>query len=517
MSSLGIYFGPKVISLVETKGRRLINDIQIPQTTISEGELEEKVPAEVKLIGIIALFKEELRKNKIEAKEATLCLSGKDLVVRTFEIPMLPREELKSAINFEVKKYIPFRVEDLISDFQLKFDKISHSNLVLFIGLKKEALDRYLSILSQLDIKINAVEYAAFSILRCLKLSGASDKGIIGIIGADLEKKDEVNFTVLEDGFPLFSRDITLINGPQALEKSEEAGLSTTLEKLKTEIRVSLDYYHRKFTTKDIKKLYLFASQDYHSDLEAFLKDLGLSVKFIDIVRFTHKPIPYSLSFIKGYSSSLSKTIKTNISVNLLAAKERAQLTKEKVVEKEIISLLRGLKLDYRLVTLGLLICIATFGWGLYRMQPLRQELNRIIGLRLHVTTINPSATYQELTNIDSEYKRKLNALDNLIKKQLYATEPLDAIPRAIPQGVWLTNFSLNKKEQGKAELILGGTAYLSDSDKEFEAVNKFIVNLKEDAEFNKYFKEINITFLDHGQLDQSTKATNFSISCKAY
>ena len=115
MSSLGIYFGPKVISLVETKGRRLINDIQIPQTTIFEGELEEKVPAEVKLIGIIALFKEELRKNKIEAKEATLCLSGKDLVVRTFEIPMLPREELKSAINFEVKKYIPFRVEDLIS------------------------------------------------------------------------------------------------------------------------------------------------------------------------------------------------------------------------------------------------------------------------------------------------------------------------------------------------------------------------------------------------------------------
>ncbi len=124
MSSLGIYFGPKLINIVETKGRKPVRDIEVPQTTISAGELEEKVPADVKTIEIIALFKDELRRNKIDARESTICLSGKDLIIRTFEIPVLPREELQSAINFEVKKYIPFKVEDLISDFQLKFDKL---------------------------------------------------------------------------------------------------------------------------------------------------------------------------------------------------------------------------------------------------------------------------------------------------------------------------------------------------------------------------------------------------------
>jgi len=65
MNSLGIYFGPKVISIVETKGRRLINSALIPQSTISTGELEEKVPIEVKSTSIISLIKDELDKNKI--------------------------------------------------------------------------------------------------------------------------------------------------------------------------------------------------------------------------------------------------------------------------------------------------------------------------------------------------------------------------------------------------------------------------------------------------------------------
>lgn len=517
MSALGIYFGPKVISIVETIGRKIINNIQIPQSTISAGELEEKVPAEVKIIGIIALFKEELRKNRIEAKEATLCLSGKDLVVRTFEIPLLPKEELKSAINFEVKKYIPFKVEDLISDFQLKFDKINRSNLALFIGIKKETLDRYFSILSQLNIKINAIEYSAFSVLRCLKLSGASDKGIMGIIGVDLERKDEVNFTVLEDGFPLFSRDITLINGPEQLEKPEEAQPALTLEKLKTEIRVSLDYYHRKFSSKNIKKIFLFTDQETHSELEAFLTDLGLSVKFIDVSRLTRRPMPYSLSFIKGYSSSLYRAVKTNIAVNLLAAKEKALITKEKIAQKEIVSFLRGFKLDSRVVALGIIICIAAFGWGLYRIYPLRQELKNVISARIQPATINADSSYEALTNLDSEYKRKLDALNSLIKKQLFAAELLDVIARTLPKGAWLTNVTLDNKEQGKTELVLEGMVSLSDTGKEFETVNEFVANLKEDPGVNKYFKNVNIASLDKRQVGQSTAVTNFLISCKAY
>ena len=52
-----------------------------------------------------------------------------------------------------------------------------------------------------------------------------------------------------------------------------------------------------------------------------------------------------------------------------------------------------------------------------------------------------------QLKDINSAYISRLNKLDALIKKQLYLTQALDSIPRSIPEGVWLTKFSLDKKE----------------------------------------------------------------------
>jgi len=55
-----------------------------------------------------------------------------------------------------------------------------------------------------------------------------------------------------------------------------------------------------------------------------------------------------------------------------------------------------------------------------------------------------------------------------------------------------------------------------ADSDKEFAALNQFVMNLKGNPEFSKYFKEINITSLDRRQLGNLTTVI-FLISCKIY
>jgi len=511
MNALGIYFGPKIISIVETKGRRLINNIQISQLAILSGDLEEKVPEEVKMV---AFFKDELRRNKIEAKEAALILSGKDLIIRTFEMPIMPHAELKSAVNFEAKKYLPFKVEDLISDFQVELDKPNRRNLILFVGIKKETLEKYLSIASQLDLQLASIEYSGFSILRLLKLAPLSDKGIIGLISVDFQEEEEVNFTVLENGFPLFSRDINLMFGPEEVGENREKEPGVVLEKLKTEIRVSLDYYHRKFPTKEIKKIFFISDRAHRSDLETSTNEIGLSTQFIDVARFISKPVAFSLSFLKAYSGSLAKIIKANLKINLLSAKIRA--AEEISMPMKPASLITDLRIESRVVILGLLICLATFIFGKYRMLLFQRELNSIIGMRPQVFTVNPKAGYEELANIDSEYKRKIDTLDNLIKKQLYLTEPLNIIPLTIPKGVLLNSLSFNKKEQDMSDLILEGVAYLADSDKEFALVTKFLSNLKENSEFSKYFKEIDISYLDRGQFDNLT-ATKFSIYCRTY
>jgi len=509
--SIGIYFGPKLISLVENKGRKIVKQATISRIALSEGELEEKVPEEVK---IVAVFNDELRRNQIEAKEATISLSGRDLIVRTFELPTLPPNELGNAVNFEAKKYIPFKVEDLVSDFQVEYDRRNRKNLVLFVGIKKEALDKYLSILKQLNIKVNNIDYSAFSVLRLLKLAGLGNRGVVAIISTDIQEEDEANFTVLENGFPVFSRDISLLSssagGPA---RPEEADSGMVLEKLKTEIRISFDYYHRKYPNKNIESVYLVANENYRMDLESFMKDMDLSFRFVDISKIIGSREPFSLSLIKGYGASLSKIVKTNLKINLLAPKAKITPAKKISIAPEQPSLFTDLRVDPRVITLGIVFCIAAFGYGFYRTLPVRNELAKIIGSRPKVENVDPEANYEDLKKIDSEYMNKIKSLDGLIKKQLYLTEMLDIIPRNIPEDMWLTDFSF-QQEESKAELSLRGFVYLGDNDKELTLLNSFITKLKEVPAFSKYFKEIFLVSAERSAFQKIT-VTSFTILCR--
>ncbi|MFA5096197.1 MAG: PilN domain-containing protein [Candidatus Omnitrophota bacterium] len=514
MSDLGIYFGPKAIDVSETKGKKLANNIQIPLIGISGNELDEKVPTEIKLV---AVFNDAFRRNKIEAKEANLCLSGKDLIIRTFEIPILPKEELQGAINFEAKKYIPFKVEELISDYQVEVDKLSRTNIVLFMGIKKDTLDKYFSILNQLNIKINSIEYSGFSTLRVLKLAGAREEGIIAILCFDSRGEDEISFTVLDNGFPLFSRDINLSGTPGDLEQpGTEAALSP--ERLKAEIRVSMDYYHRKFPGKAIKNIFLVSSQEWRQEFESFINELGLPSKFIDIPRMINRPTVFSSGFVKSYSAAMFKSIPIRIKLNLAETKARAlKVGAAGTPGPDILAFIKKIKFDFRVIALGILICVAAVVHGVFfQSVPLNQELNKVLTRRAEVARVSPTATYEELNSITAKNKKTLDRLYNLIGKQLYVTDVLDILPRALPEGVWLTRLHLVKKEGGMAELTLEGMSYLADSSNEFQAINKFFNNLGNNASFRKYFKDINIVSVDQAQFT-GTPVSTFLISCKTY
>jgi len=438
MNALGFYFGPKFISVISSSGKKILNNIQIPTSTFQSTDLEEKVPDEVK---IVAIFQDELRRNKIQGKEAGITLSSKDLIVRTFEMPVLPANELASAINFEAKKYLPFRVEELILDYQLSFDKVSRKNLIALMGIKKEALEKYRSIFRQLNIEISSIEYSAFSLLRLMKLTGLSDKGVVAVACVDMTGEDEINFAVLDNGFPLFSRDITLVGGPgeQPAPAAPGEEAETILDKLKSEIRVSLDYYKRKFAAKSPEKVVFISGPDYQPDLGTFIKDMGLGVEFLDI-RFLGKSIPFSLNLLKGYSVSLNKSIKTK--VVLSATKAKTVPAKEALAKIELATLLSGLKVDTRWIIAGVLMVAATFGYGLFNIMSAQKEIQAVKALRPATTVANPEASYEELAGVNNDYRNKIETLDNLIKKQLYLTSPLDAIPRLAPEGIWLSGFS---------------------------------------------------------------------------
>lgn len=510
MNSLGIYFGTNTIGLVESKGKKLVNNVIIPQVNISAGDFEEKVPVDIKMI---ALLKDAFRTYRINSNAATICVSGQDLIIRTFEIPAIPQNELRSAINFEVKKYIPFKLEELIYDFQVEPDKKSKTSMVLFVGVKKEVLDGYISVSKQLNLKVNAIEYSAFSLQRFLRLSGATEAGVVACLCFDLNNEDEINFMVFENGFPLFTRDIILTAGGRDLDKNNAGDLMAKQEKLKNEIRVSQEYYRRKFPENEIKKFFVISGTQMHEDLGVFFSESGQAVKFVDCSKVLGRGAAYSSVISKSFGAAIFKEFPLKVKVNLLAARLKADKGLGGV---DVSAFLQGFKLDPKVVFLGILICVVTFGYGILKKQPAREELGKIIGKRPKVITVSVDDSYESLSDTDKKFKNKLDSLDKLIKNQFYATYPLDIIPRALPKGVWLTNFSLTQKDDGKLELTMDGLVYLGDSDKEFEAAGAFLSNLRSDKIFSKYFTEITIASVDRKQFLDSAAAV-FSIVCRNY
>ncbi|MDD2751861.1 MAG: pilus assembly protein PilM [Candidatus Omnitrophica bacterium] len=509
-NSLGIYFGPKLISIVESKGKKIINYLKIPRSSLTESELEEKVPEDVKLI---AVFTDELRKNKIDAKEVVVSLSGKDLIVRTFELPILPVSELVTAVNFEVKKYIPFKVEEIVSDFQVNIDKAANKSIVLFVGVKKDVLDKYLSIFKQLGVKVANIEYSAFSILRFLKLSAIGNKGMVALVSADSREEDEANFTVLDNGFPVFSRDISL-GSTEEPAKTAELGDSSTgqLEKLKTEIRISLDFFNRKFPMKKIENIVFVADESYRYDLEFFMKEMELPFTFIDIFKYIGKAQFFSLSFIKGYGASLAKTIAGNLKLNFLSQRPKSKPIVSGL-KSEGMGLLSGIKLDFRIVVLGLLICAGVFALSLSRIAAKQKEVDQIISARPVIKGVSAELSPEELAKTSSDYKNKITIIDNLLKKQAYLTTPLEVIAKSIPEDMSLKDFSLQKAKDGKNDLNLRGIVYLGDSEKELNLVNTFVAKLRENPSFTKLFKDIRIISVEQKDNGRVT-VSNFNISC---
>jgi len=508
--NLGIYFGAKVIAIVETKGRKIASSIKIPLSAIYSSGLEEKVPDDIK---IVAICKDELRKNGMNIKTACVGLSGKDLIIRTFEVPSLPRNELANAVNFEARKYIPFKIEDLFYDFQIQFDSAAKKNRVLFIGIKRETFNKYLSILSQLGIEPRAIEYSGFSTLRLLKLAGVRTKGVVGVVNLDFNEDDEVNFTVLEEGFPLFSRDISLAAGPMGVPE-ESVPQEVIMEKLKTEIRISLDYYERTYHSKAITHIFIISGQERREELEVLIKEIGFSVQTIDINKIIGKTeVPFSLSLLKSYSVSLAKTIGINLKASLLAARARTKTEKARTIGVEKMPLLANLKVYPQVLALAVLICAATFVLGYFRIQPLKKELQDTIANRPKGQASMANAGYDELIRTEKDYKNEVEILENLLKKQMYFTELLDVLPKIASDNMFFEEFSV-QKDNRKTEFELAGRVDLPDNDSEFQAVNNLLANLKRNQLFSRYFEKIAIDNLKR-ETDDKTKTSfaTFSVS----
>jgi type IV pilus assembly protein PilM len=198
----------KVAEITIGKGEPILSNlgiVHIPDGVIRDGEVEDGVT-------LAESLKELWGLTGIKDKSVTLGVANQRVIVRPIELPYMEKEELDSALRFQVQEFIPIPIEDAILDFDIieEFMTAEEERMltVLLVAAHKDMIQTFIEVLRSAGLSLSAIDLKAFAIPRALiplgVLQGGYEEGeavCLINVGAGM-----TNITILKDNIPRFAR-----------------------------------------------------------------------------------------------------------------------------------------------------------------------------------------------------------------------------------------------------------------------------------------------------------------------
>ena len=484
-TAVGIYISSKYVDIVELGGSKgapkLLNFTrqEIPKASPAQPE-ESNAADKPKENPLSAVIRDALSKTSIDTKDVYTVLPSSDAMIRYFDMPSLPRSEQRQAIKFEAKKYIPFKLDDIVSDFKVISSATSKSKMsVFYIAATKANLNSHMDILTAAGTKTVGVDIIPFSLIRVLLLAKKTDnKENIAVLYLDNDREN-ATIHIMEAGMPFMSRDI----------KIQSDDKDALFEKLSSDIRVSIDYYQRQKPKAEISKI-LVCGESIFTGVDAYiseeLKIITETLEDLSIVK-AKEQLPTSAIIAAG--TAFEGLGKSNYSVNLSPV--ATAITKQKhlnIMAAEIIG--------------AIFVILAIFLISAIPTKTLSGKLKTIesqgVTLSKDTAKLNTKMLKDRKESIIDEVK----FLNILINDKISWAKKLERISVNLQDGLWIEKLDIvESKTRGKSEylaaitygLSIVGNSFLEDESKETGQVNKFLEALKNDKEFMLGFKSIEI------------------------
>lgn len=464
--------------MVEVEGSRIVSQMRLPLSNTSEQNSSQQSGtggAQASQSQRVEVIKDALKENKIKAKKALLGLSAQDQFIRSFQMPILNKSEIKMGVQFEVKKYIPFRTEDLVFDFQRRINKKSGKMDILFVAAIRNSFDTLLASLQEAGLAVAAVEPASLALLRILSVTGQLDDTVS--FALVVAQGLEVEVTIIDKGFPCFSRETKL---------PEEAGVDTALfrGRLANEIRVSLDYYRRQFAVTTIDKILFLSKNLLFSEqlIPGLSEDLAVKVERVELEKDNEINSVQDLDMLKAYALALKDAVSVNFKIDLTQRRQAKPVVPEvPVYEKAIAFDINTIKLP---VGLALLLIAAAYIAPQLRISESTAKLTQ---LQKKVRELFPPALKElSLDAINKEKKKSshgIATLEKIIKNKSNLTSLFNILSYKISEGLWLERIQMTVKNN-RQFLQIKGSVYSDDPQSAPETVNAFYSKLKKHENF---------------------------------
>lgn len=243
--------------------------------------------------------------SNIKAKEGTNCeiaigLTSQEIIKRTFTIPVMPKAEVKEAINWSASKVISTPIEEMIYDFDI-IGEVDERGIkkedVLFIGMEKTDAARIIRIFNDVGLK-NIVLITDTSLAYAPYLREITQDLVAVLdVGGRL-----TGIYLVERGKTVFVREVmtasesfsdALISGfglsyEEAERYKKEKGisgeaidiLSIPLERLVGEIQRTFNVFNQKYPDRRVNRIYITGGGSYMPHFIDRLKE-SLGEEFI--------------------------------------------------------------------------------------------------------------------------------------------------------------------------------------------------------------------------------------------
>ena len=527
--NLGVYWGSNALFFVETQKTTPTNIFQVPFGEAVKETLKDG-PSGIGGMELVSDVQKILRQHHLSGSSVNLSLPAKDIIFRSFVIPWMEAHEIRSVVEFEAGKYVPFSLEKLSFSFHpISFTENNTKRLrIIFVAIKSDTLTNYIRILENTSLHINSIEPAPSSLVRALSLKLKSvipkDQTI-----ALIEKEDVGRITIVDRDIPQFVREFYL--SAMGAHNPEEKMSEDSIKKLTGEIRISLDYFNRQNEQLQVTHAVLLSASNLEELSQVLKKNLPVSVIPIDDQSILGDPSKNELGYLNAYGTSIISTLGSPFYFNLAKQKLTTLSRRRPSIPRKPI--------NYKSIIKTALVCVPLIIGSIVACGIAKQNIDR------DVSALNQKLGRFQDADIAMIEQNERTLKDNLayfrnIRLDSNAASFLLFIPNLLPEGTWINNLDITYDDSEAFKLpgdviqapvrrstqtsspdkaptlsvIIEGYAYSENRNQQFRLVNQLLRNLKDDQEFSGFFSEIDVETTKAQQLN-SFSVTAFKIVCK--
>jgi Tfp pilus assembly PilM family ATPase len=519
----GLYIGRDTVDLVVLKGTikgpKLVKFGQTriyPKDDHSEDEIivsgsasdvspeniaQKEKPVKTKDDYITEAIQRVFKENNLKMGSVVCAISSEDAMVRYFQMPKIPKQEWSSAVNFEAKRYIPFRMEEVASDFRVVGSKgPSNSMDVVFIAVKQRIIERFVTLVEKAGVKPVIIEPAPFSLMRAFNAADQISPRVNTAI-VNIEAKG-ANINILRNGVPYIIRDV-----PFDESYSESGSFEPVFEKLLADIKLSFDFYEKQFPSEVIDKIIIYSYMPLENWHELVGKELQIPVEVGDPlrgIRIKKGVVPPRLAIAFGLA--LRGISDPYIDINLYKEKFLTYKRKEFFIK---MLFLEASVAIFALILLKVLCMKA--------IAPLSKEFNETLKERPKAEVSIKNDDLGALERLKNEMEAKKTLLDNVMSRRVYLTNKLTALANKTQNNIWLTELNYEEKVDKKdpsrmsRKLNIKGYCVIMGNISETDAINNFLIDLRENKSIREGLSKADILSVERMEIE-GEKVAGFEI-----